>query len=141
MGGKYPGADSLLAVRDALVQSGAGSEPVPLLRIQELANAPKTRVRSILTMMKEVGVVRELRASRFRLISTDIPMERLERVAGEYTARQEADRGKLERMSLYAQSAGCRWRLLLEYFDEAEGFDCCGVCDNCVMPLEERLRV
>ena len=43
-------------------------------------------------------------------------------------------------MAGYAQSAACRWKLLLENFAEADGFDRCGTCDNCVTPLEERLR-
>ena len=52
--------------------------------------------------------------------------------------RRDAEREKLERMAAYAQSAMCRWKLLLEYFDEAEGFDRCGDCDNCRNPPEER---
>lgn len=70
-----------------------------------------------------------------------MPIERLEAVAKQYEERQEADRTKLERMAQYAQSAMCRWKLLLDYFGEAEGFDRCGTCDNCVTPIEERLGV
>jgi ATP-dependent DNA helicase RecQ len=112
MGGKYPGAAALLAVREAIA-SGAGPDA---------AAVAKTKVRSIVAMMKELG--------------TD-DMDVLEK---EYATRQEADRTKLERMAQYAQSAGCRWQLLLDYFHEADGFERCGVCDNCVTPLEERLR-
>ena len=43
-------------------------------------------------------------------------------------------------MVAYAVSGFCRWKLLLDYFGEAAGFERCGVCDNCVTPLEERLR-
>ena len=43
---------------------------------------------------------------------------------------------KLERMAQYAQSAQCRWTLLLDYFGEADGFERCGACDNCVRPPE-----
>jgi len=112
MGGKYPGAAALLAVREAIA---SGADP-------EAAGVAKTKVRSIVAMMKELG--------------TD-DVEVLEK---EYAARQNGDREKLERMAAYAQSAGCRWQLLLDYFNEAEGFERCGVCDNCVTPLEERLR-
>jgi ATP-dependent DNA helicase RecQ len=98
-------------------------------------------VRSILAMMKELELVRELRGSRFRLrTDAEVPIDELERVAKQYAARQDADRTKLERMALYAQSAACRWKLLLEYFGEGEGFDRCGECDNCREPLEQRLR-
>ena len=93
-------------------------------------------------MMKELKLVRELRGARFRLVSGgEIPLERLEAVARQYTERQDADRAKLERMTQYAQSAMCRWKLLLDYFAEADAFERCGTCDNCVQPLEERLRI
>ena len=42
-------------------------------------------------------------------------------------------------MIFYAQTAFCRWKVLLEYFEEAEDFDRCGTCDNCLDPPEKRL--
>jgi ATP-dependent DNA helicase RecQ len=141
MGGKYPGADAILSVRDALQRLGADETPVALARIQDdAAMVAKTKVRSVLAMMKELGQVRETRGSKFRLIGgSDWPAERLEAIARQYAERQDADRAKLERMTSYAQSALCRWKLLLEYFGEADGFDRCGRCDNCVTPMEDRL--
>lgn len=140
MGGKYPGAEALLGVRDALLRAGAHETPASLTILKQLAApVPAAKVRSILSMMKELAVVRELRGARFRLLRDDIPIERLEAIAKQYTDRHEADREKLERMTQYAQSALCRWKLLLEYFGEAGGFDRCGVCDNCRVPMETRV--
>jgi ATP-dependent DNA helicase RecQ len=143
LGGKYPGAEALLGVRDALIRADAASNPATLAIIQELAApVPKNKVRSILSMMKELHLVRELRGARFRLVTgDDIPIDRLEAVAKEYSDRQEGDRAKLERMVHYAQSGACRWKLLLEYFDEGAAFDRCGACDNCVTPIEQRLGI
>jgi RecQ family ATP-dependent DNA helicase len=60
-------------------------------------------------------------------------------IGGKNEKRRPAEREKLERMVAYAQSATCRWRLLLEYFNEAvDDLEKCGVCDNCVVPPEER---
>ncbi len=141
MGGKYPGAEALLGVRGALMQAGASAHPVTLSTIQEMSSpVPKNKVRSILSMMKELRLVRELRGARFRLLTgDDIPIERLEAVAKQYEDRQEDDRAKLERIVQYAQSASCRWKLLLEYFGEYDGFERCGTCDNCVTPMEQRI--
>jgi ATP-dependent DNA helicase RecQ len=139
MGGKYPGGDAILAVRDALQQLTSSNGPVSLRQVQDTAaSVPKTKVRSVLSMMKDVGMVRELRGSRYAL-KADAPVGRLEEIAARYAARQEADRDKLQRMALYAQSAACRWKLLLEYFNEADNFDRCGACDNCVHPLESQI--
>jgi superfamily II DNA helicase RecQ len=110
MGGKYPGADAIRAVCDA---KAAGAE---------VTGVARTKVRSVLALMKQ--------------LATHEP-DVLERA---YAAKQEADRAKLERMSLYAQSGTCRWSALLEYFGEGDGFERCGSCDNCVTPIEDRLR-
>ena len=89
---------------------------------EEVAGVAKTKVRSVRAMMHELG-------------TSDAAV-----LAAEYAARQDADRAKLERLAQYAQSAACRWKLLLDNFGEADDFDRCGTCDNCVTPLEERLR-
>jgi len=47
-----------------------------------------------------------------------------------YFARK---RSKVEMLAAYARGAQCRWKMILEYFDEAvELGDECGACDNCV---------
>jgi ATP-dependent DNA helicase RecQ len=60
-------------------------------------------------------------------------------MAEAYRVKQTADREKLERMMAYGQGAGCRWRMLLDYFGEAVDWDRCGSCDNCRHPLEEHI--
>jgi ATP-dependent DNA helicase RecQ len=139
MGGKYPGGEAIIAVRDALSATGASEAAVALGQIQDAApSVARTKVRSVLAMMKELGLVRELRASRFRLLDKNVSAAQLEQIAGQYAARHDGDRDKLERMSLYAQSGQCRWRSLLDYFNEAGDFERCGSCDNCVQPPEQQ---
>jgi ATP-dependent DNA helicase RecQ len=47
-----------------------------------------------------------------------------------YFARK---RSKVELLAAYARGTQCRWKMILEYFDEAvETDDECGHCDNCV---------
>ncbi len=47
-----------------------------------------------------------------------------------YFARK---RSKVELLAAYARGTQCRWKMILEYFDEAvEEGDGCGHCDNCV---------
>jgi ATP-dependent DNA helicase RecQ len=137
MGGKYPNADDIIGVRDALASAGGAGAAIPLASIQtEAATVAKSKVRSVLTMMKEAGIVRELKGSRFRLTEATTSAERLDAVARAYASRKDGDRTKLERMQAYAQSASCRWKLLLDYFGETELVERCGVCDNCRNPVE-----
>jgi ATP-dependent DNA helicase RecQ len=137
MGGKYPGAEAIAAVRDGLDELGAADAAVTLAQIQTQATSvAKTKVRSVLSMMKELGLVRELRGSKYRLTDRNVTAAAMEDVGRQYSARIEGDREKLQRMALYAQSARCRWKELLEYFGEGEEFDTCGSCDNCTHPPE-----
>ena len=139
MGGKYPGADDILAVRDALKGLGGESSAVPLADLQaHAASTAKSKLRSVLTVMKDVGLVRELRGSKFKLQDGGVTGASLEQVAREYAARKDGDRNKLEKMAGYAQSGLCRWRLLLDYFSEGDGFAQCGACDNCRRPPEQQ---
>jgi ATP-dependent DNA helicase RecQ len=139
MGGKYPGADDILAVRDALAGLGGESTAISLADLQaHAANTAKTKMRSVLTVMKDVGLVRELRGSKFKLVDGGISAASLEQVAREYAERKDADRTKLEKMASYAQSGMCRWKVLLDYFSEGDGFEGCGECDNCRRPPEEQ---
>ena len=139
MGGKYPGAEDILGVRDALISLGADEAPVSIPQVQESARpVAKTKVRSVLSMMKDLRVVRELRGSKYRLTKADISSQAIEDLARQYAARSEGDREKLVRMARYAQSARCRWKELLDYFGEGDEFDRCGVCDNCTNPPELR---
>ena len=139
MGGKYPKAEDILAVNDALLAQGAAEAAVPLSLVQGSGSGvAKTKVRSVLAMMKDAGLVRERRGSTFRLNRGDISPGAVEEVAGRYAARMDGDREKLQRIALYAQSAQCRWKQLLEYFGEGGGFDSCGTCDSCTGPPEEQ---
>ena len=43
----------------------------------------------------------------------------------------QADRARLDRMIAYAQTALCRWKVLLDYFAGEAPFERCGHCDTC----------
>ncbi|MGH9945448.1 MAG: RecQ family zinc-binding domain-containing protein, partial [Pyrinomonadaceae bacterium] len=141
MGGRYPKFDDVLAVFGALEQLKAAVSPATLAEVQEsAAGVAATKVRVTLSLMKEWEVVRELRGARYRLLKPELSGAQLEEMAREYEEKAGKDREKLERLMLYAQSAFCRWRLLLEYFGEELEQDRCGNCDNCLNPLEERIK-
>ena len=140
MGGRRPKADDIVAVHEALVLLGAENEAASLAELQEsAAGVAKTKVRVVLSMLKDAGVVKEMRGQRFRLVRAGLVRRELELVAAECEAKAEKDREKLERVMLYGQSAECRWKLLHEYFAEPFDEGACGNCDNCLNPLEQQL--
>jgi len=139
LGGKHPKFDDILAVYQAF--NGAES-PVALSVLQENANTVSDgKVRVVLSLLKDMKVVKELRGSQFRLLCVDVSQRELEVLARMSEEKVEKDKEKLERMMQYGQSAMCRWRLLHEYFAEEMEAERCGNCDNCIHPLEEQVAL
>jgi ATP-dependent DNA helicase RecQ len=140
LGGRHPKFDDILAVYNTLGFLRAHENVVELATVQEETNTVSDkRVRIILSLLKEFGVVKELRGSRFRLLRADVGRAQLEELAKQSEEKTAADHEKLERMMLYGQSAACRWRLLHDYFGEEMKTERCGSCDNCIHPLEEQI--
>ncbi len=131
LGGKYPSLEEVRNVVGALGPKRDGPGPMSLAEVREAApGVGRDRIRVILSLLKEGGIVRERRGAKFVLAREPAEAELVE-LAGEWKARAEADRGKLEHMEAYARSARCRWRTLHDYFDDEAPEDLCGVCDNC----------
>jgi ATP-dependent DNA helicase RecQ len=132
LGGRYPKLEAIQAVYAALEQLGADTSPATLAAVQEAAsNVPKTKVRVVLSLLKEFELVRERRGPRFARLRRAVSAADIEAVAAAYDHRQAADRDRLERMVLYAQTALCRWKVLLDYFSDGAPWERCEVCDTC----------
>jgi ATP-dependent DNA helicase RecQ len=140
LGGKHPKFDDILAVYQALETLNAAETPIALSTVQEHANTVSDgKVRVVLSLLKELKIVKELRGSQFRFLRVDVKADELEELARLSEEKVNKDKEKLERMMQYGQSAMCRWRLLHDYFGEEMEDERCGSCDNCVHPLEEQI--
>ena len=141
MGGRYPKVDEIWKVYEAIgagTAAEAGGVEVTELK-RSVEGVAATRVRVVLSLLKELGIAKGEKGGRVRLVDKDLSRGHLTAVAEAYGARQSTDREKLERMMMYGQSAGCRWTQLLDYFGESNDGRPCGTCDNCRHPLEEQL--
>ena len=129
LAGRYPtGADldALLAVLP-----GPGDPPAALASLQEsLPGVAASKLRVLLTMLKEQRIVSERRRAGFRR-RIALPPERAASLVRAYESRAESDRAKLDAMIVYAQTALCRWKPLLEALGESVEWEQCGSCDNC----------
>lgn len=140
LGGKRPKFNDILAVYQTLQALNAAESPVTLATVKEHSNKVadgKTRV--VLSLLKDLKVLKELRGSHFRLLRVDAGRGELEELARLSEEKASKDKEKLERMMQYGQSAKCRWRLLHDYFNEQMDDERCGTCDNCTHPLEEQI--
>jgi ATP-dependent DNA helicase RecQ len=142
LGGKHPRFDDILTVYHSLESLSADEIAVELSAVQEQAKTVASKkVRIILSLLKENGLVKELRGSRFRLLRRDIARSELEELARLSEEKATKDREKLERMMRYGQSAACRWLLLHDYFGEEMEGDQCGMCDNCISPPVQQFGI
>ena len=134
--GRFPKPEEVRAVYAALQQSDTDGTPVAVDDLAARVDVPRTRLRVVLSLLKDLEVIRRKRDGRLVLAKATLSGGNLEAIAATYATRADADREKLERMMSYGQSARCRWSLLLEYFAEDEPDGMCGVCDNCLNPPE-----
>jgi ATP-dependent DNA helicase RecQ len=130
LSGRYPTSDHFHAVADAL---GAAKRMDITLTSDDLRGSTglsASKLRVILAVLKEERVVRERRKIGFGL-TRDVSRTAVAAMAEEYDRRARHDREKLERMVMYAQTALCRWKMLLDSLDESIAWTSCGTCDNC----------
>ena len=130
LGGKYP--DIGEAARVARIVND-----IPLKQrksiddVAESSGVAKRKARIVLTLLKREGAVREYRGGAWERLVADVSRVDLQNQLTDYESRREADRRKLKAMIGYCQTAQCRTRLLLEYFEELPEPDFrCGHCDN-----------
>ena len=142
LGGRHPKFNDVLAVYQILETLNAAEVPAALSTLQEHVNTVSdAKVRVVLSLLKELKIVKELRGSKFRLLRLEVGQRELEELSRLSEEKVNRDKGKLERMMQYGQSAMCRWRLLHDYFGEQMEHERCGNCDNCLHPLEQQIAL
>ena len=130
MAGRYPTHDDFMALASGLRAAADGGA----LTLGEIATAipsvSTSKLRVMLAALKQDGLVRERRGGKYEprpsLLTASI-----EPLAAAYEDRRQRDQSKLEQMIVYAQTALCRTRLLLEALGETVPWTQCGTCDNC----------
>jgi ATP-dependent DNA helicase RecQ len=138
LNGRYPKREHFLAVYQALVRLRADRQEVAAGEVQKrAAGVAQAKVKVVLATMKDLEMVEETSPGEYRLLKSDLGAEALDVMADSYEKRSEGDRDRLRRMVLYAQTALCRWKAILDYFGEQFDWEHCGHCDNCSKPIRE----
>jgi ATP-dependent DNA helicase RecQ len=130
---RYPTRDDLQQVVDALQRGG----PQAMAALADALPAlGRNRILVALKLLRDGKLVASDRRQQWRLKGASTPTQ-LAALAADYEQKAERDHEALERMVFYAQTGFCRWRVLLEYFDEPLPFAAngCGQCDNCRRPI------
>jgi ATP-dependent DNA helicase RecQ len=133
LNGKYPRPEHFAAVYRSLEKLDAAHRAVGAAEVERHADVASTKVRVVLAAMKDLELVDEPEAGRFRLLRAGIVAAELAELAHRYEERGERDRDRLRSMVHYAQTALCRWQVLASYFNDELGVPC-SHCDNCSRP-------
>jgi ATP-dependent DNA helicase RecQ len=128
---RYPTAADLLQVHDALADAGSALTVDALVR--RLPGISAQRATVALHLLRDNRLAKADRQRAWQAAGDAADRGVFDRLAREYEERADRDHEALERMVFYAQTGFCRWRVLLEYFDEPLPFadEGCGLCDNC----------
>jgi ATP-dependent DNA helicase RecQ len=113
-------------------EGGDGDAPWTLETLQGALDRPPAKLQVALRLLRHRGVARQDRDGRLALTREGLDADALDKLLLSYRDKREHDRAMLERMVFYGQTGHCRWKVLLENFDAAEGFTSCRTCDNCV---------
>jgi len=129
---RYPLVADLVQAIEALEIAPAGSTLVEL--DHRIPGMPKNRLSVTLSLLRDGGLAQCDAAHGWRRTAREATPEHLGALAGDYAKKSERDHEALERMVFFAQTGFCRWKTLLEGFDEAlpDGAERCTHCDNCI---------
>ena len=130
MAGRYPTHEHFTTVIGILraVPPGSSMSAADIRTAAPALTAGKLRV--VLAALKQDGLIRERRAAKYEL-RPQLLTASIEPLVAAYEERRQRDQSRLEQMVIYAQTALCRTRVLLEALGETVDWSDCGACDNC----------
>ena len=129
MAGRYPTHDDFITLIQGL-RTASGGSPMSVDEIKTAVSLPASKVRVMLAALKQGGLMRERRGRKYEA-RPHLLTASIEPLVAAYEERRQRDHSKLEQMVVYAQTALCRTRVLLEALGEAVEWSQCGTCDNC----------
>lgn len=131
MSGRYPTPEDVEAACRTLSQD-APEGGWTATRLQPASGVPANKLQVALKLLRDRKVVAQDRRGVLRLTAGVPAADRMQALSQDWQHKAERDRAMLERMVFYAQTGFCRWKVLLEHFEEDAGFERCGHCDNCL---------
>ncbi len=138
----YPSAEQLRAIYEAAcaLHADRGAFPLADLKVDAV---PAAQLPACMKLLKDGKLLRQNRQLSWLPAAgaaQAAQADRFDTLAQVYSDKHERDRAALEQMVAYAQSGYCRWKLLLDYFnDNADGLEHCCRCDNCLSPPRAEL--
>lgn len=133
----YPCAQELQLVHCTVRGLGDTGAVTPARLKEALADLAESSIKVCIKLLKDAKLIRQNRKLEYTAASAEPKPGIFDKLAAIYIQKQEHDKHALEQMVGYAVSGYCRWKLILDYFDDkVAGFQNCCKCDNCLNPPE-----
>jgi len=130
MAGRYPTHDDFIALIKGL-RHASGGDAMSVDEIGDIVpSVSASKLRVMLSALKQDGLIRLRRGAKYE-IRPQLLTASIEPLVSAYEQRRQRDQTKLEQMVVYAQTALCRTRVLMEALGETVEWSQCGNCDNC----------
>jgi ATP-dependent DNA helicase RecQ len=130
--GRYPDGSDLVNVHHALKRLSGEAEPPTVAEIEAISPVRKARLKAVLNLLRQQNVARD-ETGRIVLLRPDLTPTELERLTIDQRERDERDRLRQAQVVEYAESRGCRWEAVVDYFGQSErDWSTCGHCDTCL---------
>ncbi len=125
---------SVMAAVEKIVGSRRGEDvyfrPTRLAEMAGMERDQLSRVLRELQRLKAFDYVPPFRGRAVHILERDVSFDALEIDFDELARRKAAEYEKLESVIAFARAAGCRQRVILDYFGDPNRGDC-GNCDRC----------
>jgi ATP-dependent DNA helicase RecQ len=133
LNGRYPSPDDGHALMAIFANGGARDAAWTLDLLKEKLQRPAGKLRVLVNLLRREGWLQMDEEGRISLAADLQRVPDLQALLRRYVDKSEQDQARLEQMVSYAQTGACRWRTLLEAFDEPLPFkgERCLNCDNC----------
>jgi ATP-dependent DNA helicase RecQ len=110
--------------------------PIDLGELRKVARLSSSRLSAVLGQLTHGGFVRVDPTGSLELLPDRPTVEEVVAAAErEAETRKTLDQSRVDMIRAYAESAGCRGRLLLSYFGEQTD-ESCGHCDRCTAGVD-----
>jgi len=137
--GRYPTTRDVVQCIDVLAALPPESDGLTLRQLLDVAAVAETKVRVIVELLKDNGMVRQTRERRLVPVAQRLDRSAAAQLSSTYRERAHRDKRELERIAFYARTGFCRWKVLLEHFGDTQELERCGRCDNCLHPPARRI--
>lgn len=144
LAGRYPSAEIAQRVYEAVKAHGEnGAKGTTLAALKsDVPDVGRGKLEVALNMLVDARIAGRDRQRRYRLLARPALSEGngaaahdlVARAAAQFEQMSARDKETLQQMIDYAQTGGCRWRAILDYYGDTHEMERCGVCDNCLHP-------